>query len=59
MDYNERFLESIYIVRNNEYIRLEKEGKTREEILPLLQHYQDEINARLYPKEKPQKKIMK
>ena len=53
---NERFLESIYIARNNEYIRLEKEGKTREEILPLLQHYQDEINARLYPKEKPQKK---
>ena len=32
-----------YIARNNEYIRLEKEGKLREEILPLLQHYQDEI----------------
>lgn len=41
----ERELESIYIARNNEYIRLEKEGKLREEILPLLQHYQDEINA--------------
>lgn len=25
-------LKSIYIARNNEYIRLEKEGKSREEI---------------------------
>ena len=47
----------IHIARNNEYIRLEKEGKTREEILPLLQHYQDEIDALLCPKgRKPEKK---
>lgn len=49
-------LVSIYVARNNEYIRLEKDGKTREEILPLLQHYQDEIDALFPHKEKPEKK---
>lgn len=50
----------IYIARNNEYVRLEKEGKTREEILLLLQHYQDEIDAIIYPNgRKPEKKKMK
>lgn len=53
----EKELVRIYIARNNEYIRLEKEGKTREEILPMLQHYQDEIDAILYPNDrKPEKK---
>ena len=52
----ERELKSIYIARNNEYIRLENEGKPREEILPLLQHYQDEIDALFPERKKPEKK---
>jgi len=39
------------------YIALEREGKSREEILPLLQHYQDEIDA-FFPKGKILKKKM-
>lgn len=50
-------LESIYIARNNEYIALEREGKSREEILPLLQHYQDEIDTLFPERKKPEKKM--
>lgn len=45
----DRQLEEIYVQRNNEYIALEKQGLTREEILPRLEHYQDEIDALVYP----------
>lgn len=44
-----RRLEEIYIERNNEYIALEKSGLTREEILPRLEHYQEEIDAIVWP----------